>query len=58
MTKKQKRLEALRELIKAGRLTEREHGRQFIEDTDGRHVSLMSAEALEAIERRIAALEE
>lgn len=57
-TKKQKRLESLRDLIKAGKLTTREHERLAIEDTDGQSIQVMSDGALEAIERRLAQIAE
>lgn len=57
-TKKQKRLEALRDLVKSGKVTDQKHGKMFIEDTDGTSIALSSADALPAIERRLAALEE
>jgi hypothetical protein len=58
MTPKRKKLEALRSLILSGKISERDHARLFIEDADGSKVRLMSDEALPAIERRLAALDE
>lgn len=57
-TKKQKRLESLRDILKLGKPLPRDNARMFVEDTDGAQVALSSADALLAIERRLAALEE
>lgn len=57
-TKKQKRLEALRDILKSGATLPRDHARMYVEDTDGTQVALSSAEALPAIERRLAELED
>jgi len=56
-TKKQKRLETLRDAVKSGQASSAKFSRTFIEDTDGTSIALSSAEALPAIERRLAALE-
>lgn len=57
-TKKQKRLEALRELIVSGKLNQREHARIAIEDTDGQSIPVMAEGALAAIDRRLAQMNE
>lgn len=53
---KKKRFEDLRDLVKSGRVTKQQHGKQYIEDTDGKNVPLTDPDVLAVIERRIAAL--
>jgi hypothetical protein len=55
---KQKRLETLRDLIKSGKAKTREIGKLFVTDTDGTNIPLNSPEALDAIERRLAEMED
>lgn len=54
---KQKTLEMMRDLIKSGK-KQRDLGKLFVTDTDGQNISLNSPAALDAIERRLAEMEE
>ena len=55
MTSKLKALEDLRDRIKQGRLSDRDHARLYFHDVNGRKVFVTSDNALEAIEARIEA---
>lgn len=58
MQAKLKSLQDLRDQIKAGSFNARKHSRHFFEDINGNRVFVTADNALEAIEARIAALEE